>query len=64
MSIVKHHKSSRGSKRAPIVCKTWKEYGEMLRKNFTPVAHGPKGQPIYNLEETEKRFLPPCDESR
>lgn len=72
MSIVKHSKpvkrvtrtKTRGGNSAPIVCKTWKKYGEMLRKHFSPVAYGPKGQPIYDLEETAKRYLPPSDETR
>lgn len=46
--------ASKPAAKFPIHCKTWAEVEEVKKKYLKPVAFGPKGQPIYDLEETAK----------
>ena len=33
--------------------KTWSEAQAYFKKHLTPIRHGPKGQPLYALEDIE-----------
>ena len=41
------------AKESPLRLKTRAEAREYLSKHLMPVDHGPKGQPIYSLEEIQ-----------
>jgi len=50
-SAAKPSESSSSNK--PVILKDWNEMARYLAKKLKPVAHGPKGQPIYDDEEVK-----------
>lgn len=46
---------------APIQCKTWGEYWDLVRKNITPVRFDHRGAAVYSDAEISKRYLPPSE---
>ena len=50
-SKVLHRPSSSGSRRAPLVLKSWDEVSAFLAKHLQPVGKSPRGFPVYNHQE-------------
>jgi len=59
---VKTAQRARQSRRFPIRCKTWQQVEEIKRKYLKPKRYGPKGQPIYDLDEVTRYVVFPSDE--
>ena len=45
----------------PIRLRNWDEYNAYLAKQLKPVSRGPKGQPIYSIEQVAALNIIPPD---